>query len=213
MATAGPRRSCSGWRYSPRLVALRAPRGSPCSRASSGACSWAQGGRGSPETGSWRRPEFGHVRGWGCGALGEKLMVQTASAGHQKRAGATGSSRGAQVRRATRPWRTAVLGNVGGGATARERAKRRRGNGVELTASSSAVSLGSGTGCGRHIGDGDRRCPRLKMMSMAAIRRVPGCLARRGGVEGEGGALGHVRGVRGRRWSRQQQAAATGSAR
>ena len=147
--------------------------------------------------------------GLGCGALGEKLMVQTASAGHQKRAGATGSSRGAQVRRATWPWRTAVLGNVGGGATARERAKRRRGNEVELTASSSAVSLGSGTGCGRHIGDGDRRCPRLKMMSMAAIRRVPGCLARRGGVEGGGGALGHVRGVRGRRWPRQQQAAAT----
>ena len=41
-------------------------------------------------------------------------MVQTASAGHQKRAGATGSSRGARVRRATRPWRTAVLGNVAG---------------------------------------------------------------------------------------------------
>ena len=41
-------------------------------------------------------------------------MVQTASAGHQKRAGATGSSRGARVMRATRPWRTAVLGNVAG---------------------------------------------------------------------------------------------------
>ena len=136
-------------------------------------------------------------------------MVQTASAGHQKRAGATGSSRGAWVKEARRPWLTAVLGHVGDGATAREQEKRRRGNGVELTASSSAVSLGSGTGCGRHIGDGDRRCPRLKMMSMAAIRRVPGCLARRRGIEGEGGALGHVRGVRGRRWPRQQQAAAT----
>ena len=120
---------------------------------------------------------------------------------------ATGSSRGARVRRATRPWRTAVLGNVGGGATARKRAKRRRGNGVELTASSSAVSLGSGTGCGRHIGDGDRRCPRFKMMSMAAIRRVPGCLTRRGGVEGGGGALGHARWRR-KQWPRQLRAAA-----
>ena len=63
-----------------------------------------------PEAAAGVRP----CAGLGCGALGEKLMVQTASAGHQKHAGATGSSRGAQVRRATRPWRTAVLGNVGG---------------------------------------------------------------------------------------------------
>ena len=159
-ATTRPRRSCSGRCYSPRLVALRAPKGSQCSCASRGARSWAQGGRGSPETSSWRRPEFGHVRGWGCGALGKKLMVQTASAGHQKRAGATGSSRGAQVRRATRPWRSTVLGNGGGGATAREQAKRRRGNRVKLTASSSAVSGSSGRRRRRRIGNGGPRWPR-----------------------------------------------------
>ena len=85
--------------------------------------------------------------------------------------------------------------------------------GGETEWSSQRVRRRSRWARGRHIGDGDRRCPRLKMMSMAAIRRVPGCLTRRGGIEGGGGALGHVRGARGRRWPQQQQAAATGSAR
>ena len=89
MATAGPRRSFSGWRYSPRLVALRAPRGSPCSRASSDARSWAQGGRGSPETGSWRWPEFGGRAFRRCCSQTRELRRWRGSTGRGKHNGCT----------------------------------------------------------------------------------------------------------------------------
>ena len=58
-------------------------------------------------------------------------------------------------------------------ARVREQARGGGGMVAELTVISTEDSAGSGTGCGRRIGDGDRRCPRLKMMSMRRYNASP----------------------------------------
>ena len=111
-------RGGAGWA---RLVALRAPRGSPCSRASSGARSWAQGGRGSPETSSWRRPEVERRAFRRCCSQTRELRRWRGSTGRGKHNGCTPVTKWSPGFRRRRSHAAAAAVSKGAAGTANKR--------------------------------------------------------------------------------------------
>jgi len=103
----------------------------------------------------------------------------------------------------------ALAGTSASTATARIRARERRGNGGELTEVRRACSAARGKLWSRRSGDGDPRRPEAKKATATAPRDAPACVARRRASERGGGAPARVGETRGRRWLRQWRVAAT----
>ena len=96
----------------------------------------------------------------------------------------------------------ALAGTSASTATARIRARGRRGNGGELTEVRRACSAARGRFWSRRSGDGGLRCWRLKTTAIAAMQRVPGRVGRRSGQRRASGASGHKARARPWRWVR-----------